>query len=100
MAGAAEEGVSVEQESASNKKTFVQRVTHIFTGGPKHTEPVAPVEPPKPVESESKRMERLEAYRKLCEEEAKNKEASGETEASKPVKYRSDHRKQDGNETH
>ena len=76
-----------EQAPLPEKKSLVQRVTQMFTkGSTDHAQPAAPIES-KPVESDEKREERLAAYRKLCEEEAKN-QAPEDAAKPKKIKYR------------
>ncbi len=73
----------------NQKKTLLQRVTHIFVKPAE--EPEVEAQPAKPVESDEKKQARLEAYQKLCEEEAQG--LSKKEGKKREIKYRSDPRK-------
>ena len=70
------------------KRTLVQRVTRILIGPSQSELMPMVVVPTQPAESEEQRQQRLEAYRKLCEQEpSRDPESTG-----KAIKYRSDTR--------
>lgn len=51
--------------------TLLKRVTQMLVREKKEAAPIVPAAPAAPVESEEKKAERLEAYKKFCEEQSK-----------------------------
>jgi hypothetical protein len=74
-------------QSEVNRDTLIKRVTRMLVRE-KPAAAAAPVQelPAKPAESEERRQERLEAYRKFCEEQSKLEDAGAEEK--KAFKYR------------
>ncbi len=68
------------------RKTLIRRFTQMFSRGSSEPEKGAAIELKASTESDEKREERLAAYRKLCEEEARNQ--SAEEGVKKKIKYR------------
>lgn len=64
--------------------TIFQRVTQMLRKSDAPTAPAAAPAPAAPVESEEKKQERLDAYKKFCEEQAAIEEPS----AKKKMKFR------------
>lgn len=78
--------MAIETKAPEKNGTLIQRVTRIlFKNDPAASVAVAPV-PAAPVESEEKRAERLEAYKKFCAEQSATE--CGEGSQKKEFKYR------------
>lgn len=80
--------MAIESKAPEQTGTLIQRVTRmIFKNDP--AAPVAAPAPAAPVESEEKRAERLEAYKKFCaEQSAAEAGQSNEGSQKKEFKYR------------
>jgi hypothetical protein len=79
--------MAIETKAPEKNGTLIQRVTRmIFKNDP--AAPVAAPAPAAPVESEEKRAERLEAYKKFCEEQNATEAAGSTAGQKKEFKYR------------
>lgn len=82
--------MDLQPESEAERGTLIQRVTRIFRKDNKNLSNGSDVAGTvKPVESEEQKQQRLEAYRKMCEEESKKElESTAVTGATKEFKFR------------
>jgi hypothetical protein len=79
--------MAIETKAPEKNGTLIQRFTRmIFKNDP--AAPVAAPAPAAPVESEEKRAERLEAYKKFCEEQNATEAAGSTAGQKKEFKYR------------
>lgn len=81
--------MAIETKAPEKNGTLIQRVTRmIFKNDPAASVAVAPA-PAAPVESEEKRAERLEAYKKFCAEQSATESAQpAQGGQKKEFKYR------------